>query len=343
MVLRFGNTIFEPLWSRAARRPRADHRGRGHRRRGARQASTRRSASRATSCRTTRSRSSRSCAMEPPIVVGRDAVRDEKVKVLRTLRPIRGARRALDRTVRGQYGAGHRARRQGARLPRGARTSRPDSKTETYVAMRLELDIWRWGGVPFYLRAGKRLAKRRHRGGAPLQEPAARPLPGHAGRDRRAQRARHAHPARRGHLAALRDEGARARASPCATWRWTSATARSSARARRRRTSGSSSTRCAATRRSSRARTRWRRSGRFIDPILAGLADVTTRPSPPTRPGAGGRGGRRAARAGRHVEAAVSRGPAPSARRSRRSRRSSPRSGPPRPTRAGPPRCARRR
>jgi glucose-6-phosphate 1-dehydrogenase len=93
-------------------------------------------------------------------------VRDEKVKVLRTLRPIRGAE-VLERTVRGRYAAGTV---RGDKVPgyleeiEAARAEKPelskDSKTETYVGMRLELESWRWGGVPFYLRAGKRLAKR---------------------------------------------------------------------------------------------------------------------------------------------------------------------------------------
>jgi glucose-6-phosphate 1-dehydrogenase len=78
--------------------------------------------------------------------------------VLRALRPIRGAE-ALARTVRGQYAAGMI---RGDRVP--AYRDEPDvastSETDTYVALSLELDNWRWGGVPFYLRAGKRLARR---------------------------------------------------------------------------------------------------------------------------------------------------------------------------------------
>ncbi|MEO7330566.1 MAG: glucose-6-phosphate dehydrogenase, partial [Minicystis sp.] len=87
-----------------------------------------------------------------------DAVRDEKVKVLRTLRPIKGSE-VLERTVRGQYAAGTV---RGDKVPgyREEADVAKDSKTETYVGMSLQLDSWRWGGVPFYLRAGKRLAKR---------------------------------------------------------------------------------------------------------------------------------------------------------------------------------------
>jgi glucose-6-phosphate 1-dehydrogenase len=105
-------------------------------------------------------------AMEPPSSWDANAVRDEKVKVLRTLRPIRG-KEVLEQTVRGRYAAGTV---RGDKVPgyleeiEAARAEKPqlskDSKTETYVAMRIELESWRWGGVPFYLRAGKRLAKR---------------------------------------------------------------------------------------------------------------------------------------------------------------------------------------
>ncbi len=86
--------------------------------------------------------------------------------MLRTLRPIRG-KQVLEQTVRGRYAAGTV---RGDKVPgyleeiEAARAEKPqlskDSKTETYVAMRIELESWRWGGVPFYLRAGKRLAKR---------------------------------------------------------------------------------------------------------------------------------------------------------------------------------------
>ncbi len=97
-------------------------------------------------------------AMEPPIAFEADAVRDEKVKVLRAIRPIEAAEVAA-RTVRGQYGAGYV---EGQPVP-GYRQEpgvSPDSRTETYVAMRLLIDNWRWADVPFYLRVGKRLPKR---------------------------------------------------------------------------------------------------------------------------------------------------------------------------------------
>ncbi len=97
-------------------------------------------------------------AMEPPVALDADAVRDEKVKVLRALRVVEG-QEALRHTARGQYGPGwiKGERVIGYRAePRVA----ADSITETYVALKLFVDNWRWAGVPFYLRAGKRLAKR---------------------------------------------------------------------------------------------------------------------------------------------------------------------------------------
>ncbi len=96
--------------------------------------------------------------MEPPVAFDADAVRDEKVKVLRALRPMDPDKSAAN-TVRGQYGAGWVA---GKRVP-GYREEpgvAPDSLTETYVALKLFVDNWRWEGVPFYLRHGKRLPKR---------------------------------------------------------------------------------------------------------------------------------------------------------------------------------------
>lgn len=94
-------------------------------------------------------------AMEPPVSSDSDAVRDEKIKVLRALKPLTGSD-AVENTVIGQYKAGAYA--DGAvqgyletdNIP-------PDSTTETYVAIRSEIQSWRWAGVPFYLRTGKRM------------------------------------------------------------------------------------------------------------------------------------------------------------------------------------------
>jgi glucose-6-phosphate 1-dehydrogenase len=97
-------------------------------------------------------------AMEPPIEIAATPVRDEKVKVLRAIRPIKPE--VVDRfSVRAQYGRGYlagvpvKAYREEERVD-------PNSTTETYVALKLFIDNWRWAGVPFYLRTGKRLPKR---------------------------------------------------------------------------------------------------------------------------------------------------------------------------------------
>ena len=96
-------------------------------------------------------------AMEPPTAFAADPVRDEKVKVLRSVHlPTDEVAR---RTVRGQYGPGFIG---GAQVPayRQEPSIPPDSSTETYVAMKLMINNWRWAGTPFYLRTGKRLPKR---------------------------------------------------------------------------------------------------------------------------------------------------------------------------------------
>ena len=97
-------------------------------------------------------------AMEPPINAHADAIRDEKLKVLRSLKP--WTPEALrQHVVRGQYGAGSvdGAPVVGYRLEAGVRDA---SQTETFVALRCEIANWRWAGVPFYSRTGKRLAGR---------------------------------------------------------------------------------------------------------------------------------------------------------------------------------------
>lgn len=93
-------------------------------------------------------------AMEPPAVFSAEAVRDEKVKVLSAIRPVR-----TEDAVRGQYQKGQVAgeRVQGYRQEAGVA---PDSTRETFAALRLFIDNWRWHGVPFYLRTGKRLPER---------------------------------------------------------------------------------------------------------------------------------------------------------------------------------------
>lgn len=157
LALRFGNTIFEPLWARqhvehveitVAEEIGVEGRGKFYEKVGITRDIVQNHALQLLTL----------VAMEPPASWDADAVRDEKVKVLRALRPITG-KGVLERVVRAQYAAG---------VVRGERVhgyrEEPDvaaeSATETYVALKLSVDNWRWSGVPFYLRAGKRLAKR---------------------------------------------------------------------------------------------------------------------------------------------------------------------------------------
>ncbi|MQR01450.1 glucose-6-phosphate dehydrogenase [Glaciimonas soli] len=95
-------------------------------------------------------------AMEPPTSMTSDAVRDEKLKVLHSLKPFTPVTLAQN-VVRGQYRSGHV---NGVAVPgyRKEKDANPTSRTETYVAVKTEIDTWRWAGVPFYLRTGKRMA-----------------------------------------------------------------------------------------------------------------------------------------------------------------------------------------
>jgi len=94
--------------------------------------------------------------MEPPTSLEADAIRDEKVKVLRCLRRLEGADVARS-AIRGQYGAG-RVNGEPVRAYRDEKGVDPHSNTETFVGIRTYIDNWRWAGVPIYLCAGKRLA-----------------------------------------------------------------------------------------------------------------------------------------------------------------------------------------
>ena len=97
-------------------------------------------------------------AMEPPVSFRADSVRDEQSKILHAIQPL-SAEEVLTRTVRGQYGEGVI---NGERVPlyRAEPGVPPDSRTETFVAMKLLIDNWRWADVPFYLRTGKRMPQR---------------------------------------------------------------------------------------------------------------------------------------------------------------------------------------
>jgi glucose-6-phosphate 1-dehydrogenase len=97
-------------------------------------------------------------AMEPPASFSANAVRDEQAKVLHAIQPL-SSEDVLHQTVRGQYGDGILAAEKVQAYRAEPGVSR-ESKTETFVAMKLNVDNWRWAGVPFYLRTGKRMAKR---------------------------------------------------------------------------------------------------------------------------------------------------------------------------------------
>src|SRR5260370_564181 len=97
-------------------------------------------------------------AMEPPISFDADQVRNKQAEVLHAIQPL-SPEDVLKNMVRGQYGPGTI---DGQRVVgyRSEPDVAPDSNTETFVALKLQIDNWRWAGVPFYLRTGKRLAQR---------------------------------------------------------------------------------------------------------------------------------------------------------------------------------------
>jgi glucose-6-phosphate 1-dehydrogenase len=95
--------------------------------------------------------------MEPPIAFDADSVREQKIQLLRSIRPMT-VDQVAKQTVRGQYGPG----RTGSKNVPGYRQEQnvnPGSTTETYAALKLYVDNWRWAGVPFYIRTGKRLKR----------------------------------------------------------------------------------------------------------------------------------------------------------------------------------------
>jgi glucose-6-phosphate 1-dehydrogenase len=96
-------------------------------------------------------------AMEPPAAFEPESVRNEKIKVLRSLQPIRGAE-VMKKTVAGQYRSGVSGKES---APGYAEEGGADSRTETFVAIQAEINNWRWAGVPFFLRTGKRMIDRR--------------------------------------------------------------------------------------------------------------------------------------------------------------------------------------
>jgi glucose-6-phosphate 1-dehydrogenase len=156
-ALRFGNALFEPLWRREhianiqitiAEDLGVEKRGAFYETTGALRDMVQNHALQLL------------CAigMEPPINAHADAIRDEKLKVLRSLKPWTPETLSQD-VVRGQYAAGTMA---GGPVPAYCEETgvSPQSHTETFVALRTEISNWRWAGVPFYIRTGKRLSGR---------------------------------------------------------------------------------------------------------------------------------------------------------------------------------------
>lgn len=97
-------------------------------------------------------------AMEPPTVINADAIRNEMLKVFQSIRPLKKENLQED-VVRGQYTSSH-IKGEAVAGYREEEGVDPESRTETFVAMRLNIDNWRWGGIPFYIRTGKRLPTR---------------------------------------------------------------------------------------------------------------------------------------------------------------------------------------
>ncbi|MFT4112708.1 glucose-6-phosphate dehydrogenase [Silvibacterium sp.] len=153
LVFRFANGIFEPVWNRnyidnvqitAAESIGIEGRGPFYEKAGATRDILQNHLMEVLSF----------VAMEPPVSFESDAVRQEKLKVWKAIRPIKE-----ENTVRGQYGPGTVGGKEAIGYRQEDRVS-PESQTETFAAVKLEIDNWRWAGVPIYIRAGKRLAKR---------------------------------------------------------------------------------------------------------------------------------------------------------------------------------------
>jgi glucose-6-phosphate 1-dehydrogenase len=153
LVFRFANGIFEPVWNRnyidhveitAAESIGIEGRGPFYEKAGALRDVVQNHVMELLSF----------VAMEPPVSFEADAVRGEKVKVWKAIKPI-----PIEDTVRGQYGSGTVGKEKAIGYREEERVD-PKSVTETFAAIKLEIENWRWAGVPFYIRAGKRMAKR---------------------------------------------------------------------------------------------------------------------------------------------------------------------------------------
>ncbi|HEY2531471.1 MAG TPA: glucose-6-phosphate dehydrogenase [Xanthobacteraceae bacterium] len=158
MVLRFANGMFEPIWNRyhidhvqitVAETVSVENRGKLYDHTGALRDMVPNHLFQLLAL----------TAMEPPSCFEADAVRAEKHKAIEAIHPLT-RKTVLSDVVRGQYTAG-RVKGQAIPAYREAANVSPQSMTETYVAMRLLIDNWRWAGVPFYLRTGKALAARK--------------------------------------------------------------------------------------------------------------------------------------------------------------------------------------
>ncbi len=157
MVFRFGNSVFEPIWNRhfidhvqitAAETVGVEHRGGYYDTAGALRDMVPNHLFQLLSL----------TAMEPPVSFDADAVRQEQADVLHAIQPT-SPEDVLRKMVRGQYGAG--TSEEGPAIAYRAEPGvAPDSNTETFAALKLSIDNWRWAGVPFYLRTGKRMAQR---------------------------------------------------------------------------------------------------------------------------------------------------------------------------------------
>jgi glucose-6-phosphate 1-dehydrogenase len=158
LVFRFGNGIFEPVWNRryvdhvqitVAEDLGVEGRGAFYEEAGASRDILQNHMLQLLSL----------VAMEPPIAFEADALRDEKVRVLRAVDNEWSEERVRANVVRGQYGSGWVADRKVPGYGEEPEVA-PHSHVETFVALRLEVENWRWAGVPFYLRTGKHLPRR---------------------------------------------------------------------------------------------------------------------------------------------------------------------------------------